>query len=1199
MPGESKGEGEKKTKIRFGFKTLVRAISPLIRGGQTSQSSVQSEEHEEDYSNFYWDLSNVDIKTALRNFYRQYNPEKSFIVGEIAQKYEGDEILLLQQLCERYNLSEDDMQQYLDQAPSKTQIFDEKFRESANRRPNTSIFNKSKDSETGSRSSSADRRSPKVSLSSNRSKGRDRDDVESVQSSVDGSHSGLKRRPKASGNHEYEEKDDQSQMSSPTATAASVAAANFKFQSYYWDLSDVDVAKALKLLYKEYNPRKSPNTSVLEHKNNKEILHLLRQLCKRHLLTEAEMQGFLDKARKPVPSRQSLDSVEDEDLLALDEDNDMPKKPRSIQDSPSSSNMMTGRVISNPPDRNALNNYMRETSSSSAKPEILSQKPSQALMNYYASPALNDNSFQSDNGALGSNLEQDDPRESNTTLSSLTPPQPPPSSTRSQVPNPNNRPMSVPAKSHAPFSVQPGGSFIIQDTTEDDQSANTNRFSVDYLKPTLPDGSRLSYGPIIRELRSKEEAPATSSQTPSQIKAAEREKKSQSEKKSLLAKNPSNDSANKQFSIAPEISSTVQVHRLSDPKPTPSPTPAPAAVVTTSPPNTNTLNPEIDMFRQELLKAQQQISDMSKENALVMSLLKQGNFNLLNNSTVTGSLFNPASETSQMTTQTPAPVIPKEHKGVQAEDLTLKTELGRARAKVNSLEGKKECTSLVDDLVNVICFCLLAQVKSAEKAFDVQIKENQEMKEEIESLQSAKQDLLLDKADLLQLLNILATAPVPAKNVLESYLTKLAGTLPMGSPQLREKVFDSKSTLPIGDRIHYLLQWKRSQEKTNQSQKKKSKKKEEEEEESNMNEEFQEGNGKKDDSISESKRSQSPTPKSMEDEDSAHSPSSPNFLVSSTTEYQKYEGKDLLLSLSKKDKLLLGDEDDAQVESSNGSVVSPKERKQYERINVGGLNPPEKKTTSAPSSRSTTPNTTRRTKRSKEAATSSTDQQIPVNTTMSDPFSNTASSVTSSTGSLSDKQKNDLLNEQYDLARKYYSHQQSQAKLSEQLNQTNLMYQELETSRVMKEAITNTNNRGASPQRLSTNNNDTTNALSSSSSSKPVKKEWIECFDPKSQRKYYYNTVLKKSTWKNPFNDTVNNTDNNGNTRSTSPVAPNRDPSPYGTDGGREDNEERNGKGRNNDERQYDAQGYPINNGKTSLLSFYLIFTTIFREGKK
>lgn len=1199
MPGESKGEGEKKTKIRFGFKTLVRAISPLIRGGQTSQSSVQSEEHEEDYSNFYWDLSNVDIKTALRNFYRQYNPEKSFIVGEIAQKYEGDEILLLQQLCERYNLSEDDMQQYLDQAPSKTQIFDEKFRESANRRPNTSIFNKSKDSETGSRSSSADRRSPKVSLSSNRSKGRDRDDVESVQSSVDGSHSGLKRRPKASGNHEYEEKDDQSQMSSPTATAASVAAANFKFQSYYWDLSDVDVAKALKLLYKEYNPRKSPNTSVLEHKNNKEILHLLRQLCKRHLLTEAEMQGFLDKARKPVPSRQSLDSVEDEDLLALDEDNDMPKKPRSIQDSPSSSNMMTGRVISNPPDRNALNNYMRETSSSSAKPEILSQKPSQALMNYYASPALNDNSFQSDNGALGSNLEQDDPRESNTTLSSLTPPQPPPSSTRSQVPNPNNRPMSVPAKSHAPFSVQPGGSFIIQDTTEDDQSANTNRFSVDYLKPTLPDGSRLSYGPIIRELRSKEEAPATSSQTPSQIKAAEREKKSQSEKKSLLAKNPSNDSANKQFSIAPEISSTVQVHRLSDPKPTPSPTPAPAAVVTTSPPNANTLNPEIDMFRQELLKAQQQISDMSKENALVMSLLKQGNFNLLNNSTVTGSLFNPASETSQMTTQTPAPVIPKEHKGVQAEDLTLKTELGRARAKVNSLEGKKECTSLVDDLVNVICFCLLAQVKSTEKAFDVQIKENQEMKEEIESLQSAKQDLLLDKADLLQLLNILATAPVPAKNVLESYLTKLAGTLPMGSPQLREKVFDSKSTLPIGDRIHYLLQWKRSQEKTNQSQKKKSKKKEEEEEESNMNEEFQEGNGKKDDSISESKRSQSPTPKSMEDEDSAHSPSSPNFLVSSTTEYQKYEGKDLLLSLSKKDKLLLGDEDDAQVESSNGSVVSPKERKQYERINVGGLNPPEKKTTSAPSSRSTTPNTTRRTKRSKEAATSSTDQQIPVNTTMSDPFSNTASSVTSSTGSLSDKQKNDLLNEQYDLARKYYSHQQSQAKLSEQLNQTNLMYQELETSRVMKEAITNTNNRGASPQRLSTNNNDTTNALSSSSSSKPVKKEWIECFDPKSQRKYYYNTVLKKSTWKNPFNDTVNNTDNNGNTRSTSPVAPNRDPSPYGTDGGREDNEERNGKGRNNDERQYDAQGYPINNGKTSLLSFYLIFTTIFREGKK
>ena len=111
--------GESKGKMRFGFKKLVRAVSPLIRSISSSRQRPPSVVDENDAYSYDWDLSNVDLKTALKLFYRQYNPEKSFIVGEIVQKYAGDEILLLQQLCERYNLSEAEMQEYLDQAPSK------------------------------------------------------------------------------------------------------------------------------------------------------------------------------------------------------------------------------------------------------------------------------------------------------------------------------------------------------------------------------------------------------------------------------------------------------------------------------------------------------------------------------------------------------------------------------------------------------------------------------------------------------------------------------------------------------------------------------------------------------------------------------------------------------------------------------------------------------------------------------------------------------------------------------------------------------------------------------------------------------------------------------------------------------------------------------------------------------------------------
>lgn len=89
--------------------TLVRAISPFSKTSKPKQA-------EEKINVYEWNLSSVDLKYALKLFYKKYNPEKSFIVSDILQKYYGEEQLLLRQLQERYNLSVEDIQSYLDRA---------------------------------------------------------------------------------------------------------------------------------------------------------------------------------------------------------------------------------------------------------------------------------------------------------------------------------------------------------------------------------------------------------------------------------------------------------------------------------------------------------------------------------------------------------------------------------------------------------------------------------------------------------------------------------------------------------------------------------------------------------------------------------------------------------------------------------------------------------------------------------------------------------------------------------------------------------------------------------------------------------------------------------------------------------------------------------------------------------------------------
>lgn len=224
--------------MRKSFKTLVRAISPFTRKGK-EQEVPQEEEPLE------WDLTHVDIKHALKLFYKKYNPEKAFIVNEILSKYVGDEGVLLGQLCERYHLTKDDMQHFLDQAPQKGQ----------------------------GRKGSSMQGSP--------------NDHRNIDSFDD-----IKRK-----------KND-----SP------------------WDLTDVDVGQALKLIYKKYNPQKTPNLAALADKSENDIVVLLKQLSKRHDLDEDEVQSFLNQAKqKGAHSKQGGVKLDDFETNSIQDNKEVRK----------------------------------------------------------------------------------------------------------------------------------------------------------------------------------------------------------------------------------------------------------------------------------------------------------------------------------------------------------------------------------------------------------------------------------------------------------------------------------------------------------------------------------------------------------------------------------------------------------------------------------------------------------------------------------------------------------------------------------------------------------------------------------------------------------------------------------------------------------------------------------------------------------
>ena len=120
---------------------------------------------------------------------------------------------------------------------------------------------------------------------------------------------------------------------------------------------------------------------------------------------------------------------------------------------------------------------------------------------------------------------------------------------------------------------------------------------------------------------------------------------------------------------------------------------------------------------------------------------------------------------------------------------------------------------------------------------------------------------------------------------------------------------------------------------------------------------------------------------------------------------------------------------------------------------------------------------------SKQASVSATATKSPVK--FANPSVSRSSSAEKSTKS------DDILNEQYELAKRYFQHQRSQMALANQIASSNLSLQELQTDQTIKRTV---------------NDSDVLAGVT----------DWMECFDPRSKRWYYYSASLKKSTWKKP-----------------------------------------------------------------------------------
>lgn len=74
----------------------------------------------EQYYSYVFKLDDVDIRSVMKLFYMTYNKEKVDTIDDILKKYIGEETVLLQQLCEKYTISHDEITKLIDDARAES-----------------------------------------------------------------------------------------------------------------------------------------------------------------------------------------------------------------------------------------------------------------------------------------------------------------------------------------------------------------------------------------------------------------------------------------------------------------------------------------------------------------------------------------------------------------------------------------------------------------------------------------------------------------------------------------------------------------------------------------------------------------------------------------------------------------------------------------------------------------------------------------------------------------------------------------------------------------------------------------------------------------------------------------------------------------------------------------------------------------------
>mmetsp|Transcript_20286 Transcript_20286/g.29117 ORF Transcript_20286/g.29117 Transcript_20286/m.29117 type:complete len:852 (-) Transcript_20286:95-2650(-) len=102
------------------LRAVVRSISPFSRKRNTDVNDpgpsvpLHTDEDDDSRDSRMWSLEGIDFLKFLRTFYTMFNPDKVSSVEYIYDQYQGDELVLICQLSEKYDLSRDDMQAIID-----------------------------------------------------------------------------------------------------------------------------------------------------------------------------------------------------------------------------------------------------------------------------------------------------------------------------------------------------------------------------------------------------------------------------------------------------------------------------------------------------------------------------------------------------------------------------------------------------------------------------------------------------------------------------------------------------------------------------------------------------------------------------------------------------------------------------------------------------------------------------------------------------------------------------------------------------------------------------------------------------------------------------------------------------------------------------------------------------------------------------